>query len=123
MYFLGFFYNKGCLTFNGNKLHFTFQLLSVPLDSGLRERAGATGKGRKVGVAVAVLLDGWGGGGHLGRTGPGNFRCMLQSFPGWEGFGDRVGVSILGGCWMRWVGVWGLGKQPATAGSLCWFHI
>lgn len=51
-----------------------------------------------MGVAEVVLLDGWWWWGrHLERTGPGNFRCMLQSFPGWEGFGDRVVVSILGG--------------------------
>lgn len=63
-------------------------------------------------------LDGWG---HaLGRTGPGNFRCMFQLFSGWEGFGVGVGVWVQGGS--GWFGVWGLGSQPATAGSLLVSH-
>lgn len=68
-----------------NKLHFTFQLLSVPF--GLRE-------GRELG-AMGVEM----GGGMLLPDRPGNFLFMFQQpIPGWEGcelwgFGTWLGAS------------------------------
>ena len=87
---------------SAHKLHFTFQLLSVPLDSRQGREWGPQGGRVGGGVWVSVvrvrvrgLLDGWG---HaLGRTGPGNFRCMFQLFSGWEGFGVGVCVCVGGG--------------------------
>jgi len=71
-----------CLDFqlSAGKLHFTFQLLSVPLDSRQGREQGPQGGplGEEGFGSWWGSLDGWG---HaLGRTGPGNFRCTFQCF-------------------------------------------
>lgn len=72
------------------RLFFTLQLLPIPTESGRG--------GRRVAGSA------WGGGMRWAGERPGNFRCVFQPIPGWEG------------CGLRGWGL-GLGNGPATAGS------
>lgn len=86
-----------------DELHFTSLLGSVPV-VWRREEGSARWRGSLDRVGAHSWADG----------GPGNFRCVFQLFSGWEGLGTGVWVGGVGG---GWVGVWGFGSPPATAGS------
>lgn len=105
---------------SAHKLYFTFQLLSEPLDS--REKAGEKGEGRRKEEGFWAGWRCWWG--LVGRVGARSWAYRPWKFP--------LYVSLLfrmGGVW-NWtlgggvggdgcIGVWGLGNQPATAGSFC----
>lgn len=115
-----------------NKLHFTFQLLSVPLDSRQGREQGPQGGIQGAGGGVWCWCRGLCLVGVTGRVGarsradrPWKFPLYVSalfrmggvwSFLG--GGGEGVGGWVGGG----WVGVWRLGCEPAPAGSLLVSH-
>lgn len=89
------------LSSDADSLPFTSLLL--PLN--LRQAVGAEGAEGRWEEGSGLWwrsLTGWGH--DLGWTGPGNFRCVFQLFPGWEGF--RVWVEVEGWCRFGVLGIW-----------------
>lgn len=111
---------------SADKLHFTFQLLPVPLDSRQGRDQGPQGGREGSWVDGRRGLDG--GGGHWMGGGMLLGGLALEiSVVCFSSFQDGRGLELelefgfgLGGS--GWVGVWGLGSQPATAGSLLVSH-
>lgn len=113
---------------SADKLHFTFQLLPVPLDSRQGRDQGPQGGREGSWVDGRRGLDGggghWTGGGMLlGGLALEISVVCFSSFQDGRGLELELELEFGFGLWgSGWVGVWGLGSQPATAGSLLVSH-